>query len=880
MRKLRISRGKRRTHPYIQSGKTEWAQLARKLLDFKRTGETFAEYMAMPPDRQADIKDVGYLVGGPFEGTTRRKDKLLHRSLITLDVDHCDDPQELLDSYAGYELVMHSTHKHQDSAPRLRIVFPLSRDVSPDEYEAVARNLADHHGMDDFDDTTFEVSRIMYWPSASSDGDVVATHQEGHWVNPDDWDPAQDWMDWPRSSRIKQLRKPVKEAKDPLTAPGIIGAFNRVHDIHSAIALYLGDVFEPTEFDNRYRPYGATGPAGAIVYDDVFMYSHHENPAEVSQRNVNAFDLVRLCLFGESQDDDDEPMMQRASFVAMTQLALKEDAVAAEIERPDIDDELPEDEPAVQRANIDAYADALQNAHFDTITQALAELRVVATYTPAEADIALAILKEKTGIGMVQLREDVKRIRKQLAGRTEEGELADIERELVDEVLAEHFAGGAHIRRAGRVYWEYRHGVWMMIDDEVIEGRLQKTIVRLREERPEDVEQLTAAIGEAKTSSLVGALSRMLKGRLADETARDDDPLHLRDRITRPVVNCLNGEVYVMDDGSVELRPHNPDHFYTLQVACDYDPKATCPEFDRFMAMVFDDERWLDPEDMVRHLEELGGYVVNMSRWLKSWVLFHGPTDTGKSTVLSIFKEMLGNACLAMELGRFGIGNTFADSSLVGKLLLADDDFDKSASLPDGFIKKISEEKMITSDIKFGAPLTFVARCLPLVCANHWPVTRDVSDAFRERALVFEFVHRIVGEEKSDRRRDLMLLELPGILNRFIAGLARLRERGTWDVPIDCAGSHMQWVGQSNQAYMFIDDRIERDGEERVKRADVWRDYKSWHRDQGGVQLGQREFFQRMAELLGEPRMYHGSPVYIGVRLRPPEGLSRSDDEL
>ena len=882
MRKLAVSTGKQRTN-WIKNGEVTWSQLSEKLLGHRRIKQTVAEYQALPPDEKGPLKAArGYMIGGPFEGRKRLKEELRHRSVVTLDIDHCQDPQRVIDSYDGYEFVMHSTLSHTDDAPRLRLVFPLSRDVTPFEYEAVARNLGDQHGMNDFDDTTFQVSRIMYWPIACSDAEPIAYHGTGEWVNPDDWDPGQDFMDWPRSDRVGALPPPGRKAADPYAAPGIIGAFNRTYDIHSAIGLFLPDVFEATEFENRYRPHGSTGEAGAVVYDDdTQMYCHHEHPEEISNRLCNAFDLVRLVKFGYLDDDDDTPMMQRASFREMVRLIANDDTVQAEIERPDIDDELPEDEPAPRRTNIDDYAAALQDAHFDTITQALAELRVVATYTPAEADIVLAILKEKTGIGMVQLREDVKRIRKQLAGRTEEGDLADIERELVDEVLAEHYEGGAHIRRAGRVYWEYRHGVWMMTDDEAIEGKLQKTIIRLREERPEDVEQLTAAIGEAKTSSLVGALSRMMRGRLADETARDDDPLHLRDRITRPVVNCLNGEVYVKDDGSVELRPHNPDHFYTLQVACEYDPRAKCPEFDRFIDMVFDDPRWLDPDDMVRHLEELGGYIINMSRWLKSWVLFHGPTDTGKSTVLSVFKEMLGNACLAMEMGKFGVGNTFADSSLVGKLLLADDDFDKSASLPDGFIKKISEEKLITTDIKFGAPLTFTARCLPLVCANHWPVTRDISDAFRERALVFEFVHRIVGEEKSDRRRDLMLLELPGILNRFIAGLARLRERGEWLVPIDCEASHASWVGQSNQAYMFIDDRLERTDEAPwAKRSAVWRDYVSWHRDQGGQRLSQREFFMRMTDLLGEVSIVSGERVYRGWRLLPPEGVTSVDDEI
>lgn len=883
MRQLGISTGKRRDS-HVRTGDVTWPQLAKKLLDHKRVSETVAAYKDLPVEDKGRLKALrGFVVGGKYSGQKRLKEELMYRSVITLDIDHCTDPQRVIDSYDGYEFAMHSTLSHRDDAPRLRIVFPVVRDLTPFEYEAVARNLGDQHGMNDFDDTTFQVSRIMYWPIACSDADPIAYQGKGDWINPDDWDPAQDFMDWPRSDRVGGLTPPGKQAGNPFDRPGIIGAFNRTYDIHAAIAKFIPDTFEQTEFDNRYRPVGSTGEAGAVVYDDDSqLYVHHEHPAELSNKLSNAFDMVRRVRFGDDEDSD-EPMMQRASFKAMVHLLADDSTVQAEIERPAIDDELPVDEEAdptrPRLPDVDEYAATIVQSGVQTTVECDAFLNSIAAYDAHERDMLLKVLQDMYPIkpGIQTLRDRVKQIRLATGGVIVDEELADIERELVDEVLAEHFEGGAHLRRVGRKFWIYQGGVWMLTDDEVIEGKLQKTLVRLREERPQDVTQLVAAIGDSKTTSLVGSLVRMLRARLAEASATGKDPLQLLRRITEPVVNTLSGELHFDRDGSFELRPHDPENFYTLQTACEYDQHATCPEWDRFMEMAFSE--CIDPEDMIRHVEELGGYIVNMSRWLKSWVLFHGPTDTGKSSTLDVFKELLGDACLAMELGRFKMGSSsFADSMLLGKLLLADDDFDKSASLPDGFIKKISEEKRVTSDIKFGDAVTFSARCLPLVCANHWPVTRDVSDAFRERAMVFEFTHRIRGAEQDDHRRDLMLLELPGILNRFVAGLQRLRKRGDWKTPIDAAISHESWVGQSNQAHMYIGDRMEQVEGERAKRPLVWRDYQNWVRDQGGFKLGQREFFERMHELLGEPSPHEGTPSYRGWRLLPPDGIT--DEEL
>ena len=104
--------------------------------------------------------------------------------------------------------------------------------------------------------------------------------------------------------------------------------------IHSAISEF--DLpYRPTEFENRYSPEGATGAAGAIVYDDVFLYSHHETDV-AAQLNLNAFDLVRLHRFGElvERESDDMPMGDRPSYRAMAQLAVSYPAVVSEMHTP------------------------------------------------------------------------------------------------------------------------------------------------------------------------------------------------------------------------------------------------------------------------------------------------------------------------------------------------------------------------------------------------------------------------------------------------------------------------------------------------------------------------------------------------------------------
>ena len=93
---------------------------------------------------------------------------------------------EQIEMFCSFKCWLYSTHKHTPEKPRLRLIIPLAREVSPDEYSAVARKVAEEIDIELFDDTTYEPSRLMYWPSTSADGEFVFREIEGELLNPDD----------------------------------------------------------------------------------------------------------------------------------------------------------------------------------------------------------------------------------------------------------------------------------------------------------------------------------------------------------------------------------------------------------------------------------------------------------------------------------------------------------------------------------------------------------------------------------------------------------------------------------------------------------------------------------------------------------------------
>lgn len=320
--------------------RTSWNDLVNTLSQTERTNETLRQYFAYTKDRQDEIKDVGGFVGGYLREGRRKKGYVDYRQIVSLDVDYGD-----LDLWIDFGLLeyagcMYTTHKHRKEDPRFRICFPLNRKVSPDEYEAIARVVASWLGIDAFDDTTYQPTRLMYYPSTSKDGEYVFQYSDGPVMDADAvLAELPDWRDpttWPVSSRVKDVVKhsTADKVEDPEGKEGIIGAFCRAYPMYDALAEFLDEVYTPCEElgDDRYSLIGASTSGGLIVYDNKLAFSHHATDV-ISGKLCNAFDLVRLHKFGDLDDKakpDTEPT-KLPSFKAMADFAGKLKPVKKEI---------------------------------------------------------------------------------------------------------------------------------------------------------------------------------------------------------------------------------------------------------------------------------------------------------------------------------------------------------------------------------------------------------------------------------------------------------------------------------------------------------------------------------------------------------------------
>lgn len=309
----------------LWSNKTiTWDALCDKLKTTIRTTDTVEEYPKMKKADKEAAKDKGGFVGGKLRDNRRKIETVACRSMLTLDVDHAEVGFiEKFTEGCSYAAVLYTTHGHTPEAPRVRILLPLTADISADKYAALARFFADEWGIDQFDECSYKPNQLMYWPTTPSNGEYICTAIEGDWLDADAYlEKHPDWKDCsllPTSSRESTVRESAKKPQeDPLTKPGTVGVFCRAYGISAAIEKFLPDVYTPSVVEGRFDYIPGEGCAGVVIYDDKFAYSHHATDPACGKL-VNAFDLVRIHRFG---NDDG-----KKSFADMCEFAMQDDAV-------------------------------------------------------------------------------------------------------------------------------------------------------------------------------------------------------------------------------------------------------------------------------------------------------------------------------------------------------------------------------------------------------------------------------------------------------------------------------------------------------------------------------------------------------------------------
>ncbi len=434
----------------------------------------------------------------------------------------------------------------------------------------------------------------------------------------------------------------------------------------------------------------------------------------------------------------------------------------------------------------------------------------------------LKLIKKCTRIPLQVLREMAK------GGDDQE----DLALKVVGIALEQYWSNGEYlINYIDRQFYEYTGTHWQPITDDQVKKKLLEVI------------KDTIPPGTANYSNVLNASLNLLQA----QQAAEGDVLRLTQE-PLPVVNCQNGELWIDDDGNVEQRPHRADSYLTNVLDVEYNPDAECPLFDSALDSMFPE----DTDEMVRHLEEFIGYAIQPRRNIPAIFMLTGAGNNGKTKLAETMEKLMSKSAILaarvveLERDKFSIGK------LAGKLLFMDDDVSDNTKLPDGTLKKISERKLLTGERKNKDPFEFSNTALPVLLANSWPRLTDLTYGIRKRMHPVPFLRTFyhdardaeAAKEKGERYAavanpklfpEIWETEMPGVLNRALAGLKRLLERGRFEQPIPCIEARRKWLAEANPLAQFVQDEdwCEHDADGHWLLGELYGTLKEWAGVQG-----------------------------------------------
>jgi putative DNA primase/helicase len=236
-----------------------------------------------------------------------------------------------------------------------------------------------------------------------------------------------------------------------------------------------------------------------------------------------------------------------------------------------------------------------------------------------------------------------------------------------------------------------------------------------------------------------------------------------------------------------------------------------------------------------------------------------GQGNNGKTKLMQTIERLVNKRAIYSDRMANIESDKFAIGSLAGKLILLDDDVDTDTLLPDGFLKKVSERKVLTGQLKFKDAFEFVATCLPVMLANNYPRCSDLSWGQRRRAKIIPFDRIFTDADKDDRLFPAIWAdELPGVLNRAVEGLRGLRQRGGFAEPADCKRAMNDWLAHANPLAGFIEEMCRPDLSARVPTSAFYRAFRQWAYEAGIRNIPARNTIKRNLENLGY-RVAHAS---------------------
>lgn len=298
-----------------------------------------------------------------------------------------------------------------------------------------------------------------------------------------------------------------------------------------------------------------------------------------------------------------------------------------------------------------------------------------------------------------------------------------------------------------------------------------------------------------------------------------------------------NAMILAVQNGVINLENGNfregrPEDYLTRVAGTHFDPAATAPRWEQFVAEIF-----LGDRELTNFIQRAIGYTLTGLTQEEVFFFCHGAQGlNGKSTLFDIMRALLGDYAKNTSFSTFTHdpnkgGHQESLMALEGARLVTAQETSTVGTLNEAILKLMTGRDPITGSRKHEHEHTYWPQYKLWLAANDLPKVRDVSRAFWRRVVLIPFLARFEGEKQDKTLRIKLRAELPGILNWALAGCLAYQREGL-NPPQRCVDAAEAWRSDNDPLADFLatcklDPRLE------TKASDLFGRYEQYCRLNG-----------------------------------------------
>lgn len=327
-----------------------------------------------------------------------------------------------------------------------------------------------------------------------------------------------------------------------------------------------------------------------------------------------------------------------------------------------------------------------------------------------------------------------------------------------------------------------------------------------------------------------------------------------------PVPDLMNFRNGMVNWRNGDILEHDPAYLSTVQFPIKWNPEATCPNFEAFLADVMH-------EDYVELAWEMIGYLLYSGNPLQVAFLLYGSGGNGKGTLVRVIEAILGAENIGNEpLDRLN-NDRFSSVNLFSKIANIAGDIDATYQESTANFKRLTGEDTLAAERKFGDRFRFENWAVPLFSANKIPGSADVSEGYLRRWVVLHFHKRITNPTPG--LSNLLEYEVEGIAYKAVDALRTLMLRNKFEPRGRAVAGKEEFAESIDQVRQWVasHDTVSAP-DERVKLRELYNGYLRWAAATNRGKINENEFAHRL-ESVGIERHDAGDNTYfVGIKPR------------